>query len=319
MDRSDLWFLQCLFVLVVVSSHGLCAPFTWTSIDVDIELQETGDLLISETQTYTFEAGDGDPSSTRARWLPVDRLDDIRDVNVYELARDGEVYSEPWKLPVRVNWEETRFIIKWSHDVRPPETRTFLIEYRVVGGLHVAQPNDTLRWEAIASDRPAPIGTARIRVLLPKALHGKARRITSSGASASLDIASDESAIEFNPLPPILANAGLEVLVTFPHGILKVKRPSWQPHRSLWERVKAKKPPKGIVIALCLFFLFTLFIDFNRRRCPECGKFWGLKMTGEKDNLNAGKFYWFLTDYEYEYKCKRCGYEEWKKNPGGGC
>ena len=22
-------------------------------------------------------------------------------------------------------------------------------------------------------------------------------------------------------------------------------------------------------------------------------------MTGEKDNLNAGKFYWFLTEYRY--------------------
>ena len=54
-------------------------------------------------------------------------------------------------------------------------------------------------------------------------------------------------------------------------------------------------------------------VDFFRRKCPYCGKMWGLRYTGESENLNAGKIYWFLEDNIWLYKCNACDYKEWKR------
>lgn len=45
----------------------------------------------------------------------------------------------------------------------------------------------------------------------------------------------------------------------------------------------------------------------------------GLKYTGERENLNAGKIHRFLRDDIYVYKCKACDYKEWKRRGSGRC
>lgn len=72
----------------------------------------------------------------------------------------------------------------------------------------------------------------------------------------------------------------------------------------------AKKAGIGIGVILAIWIVS----DFFNRKCPECGKFWGLKYTGEKKNV---KVFWFLYDNEYMFRCKSCGCEVWKLQSGG--
>ncbi len=50
-------------------------PFYWESINVDIEVQTTGDMLVTETQKYVFNS---DYSNQRYRYIPLAKVDDIR-------------------------------------------------------------------------------------------------------------------------------------------------------------------------------------------------------------------------------------------------
>jgi hypothetical protein len=331
MNRPDLTILLGVFLL---PSAALAAPvdtWNWTYIHVEIELQENGDMLISEEQEYAFKAGHGETRHAPYRSLPTNRLDDIKDVEVYELATNSEAFPVPVPLSVRIEREDDQFRIRWSHELDPPQTHTFLLKYRVIGGLHVAKSTDVPRrgsrrertdelyWNAVAWPRPAVVEKARVRIHLPSPLHGKIRRVTSYGAPAGLTTTPDEEIVEFNSLPRIARDTGLDVLVAFPHGILKIDRPRWQPHKSVWGRLKDRWPSRNVLIGLGVLAVFAVGIDYFRRRCPECGKSWGLRRTGDRENLNAGKFYWFLTDYRYLYRCRDCGYEDWKRMGSGGC
>lgn len=57
------------------------------------------------------------------------------------------------------------------------------------------------------------------------------------------------------------------------------------------------------VMLVCAAFLVKYYF---RRRCPACGKRWGLRRTTW--------FYllWFPDDGMYEYRCKACGHTEWQ-------
>ncbi len=86
----------CFFLCVHANAQSVA--FTWTYIDVDIEVREDGDLLISERQEYSFEMGPSEKRHELSRLFLMDRIDDIQDVEVYELTGDGGTSSEPLAL-----------------------------------------------------------------------------------------------------------------------------------------------------------------------------------------------------------------------------
>ena len=67
--------LLVLIPLVALPSPALAAdsaPFYWAVINVDIDVQDNGDMLITETQKYVFTAPCTDE---RYRWIPLDKVD----------------------------------------------------------------------------------------------------------------------------------------------------------------------------------------------------------------------------------------------------
>ncbi|MHC4167128.1 MAG: DUF2207 domain-containing protein, partial [Planctomycetota bacterium] len=328
----------------LVASFFLCAPahaqsdaFKWTYIDVEIDVQKNGDLLISERQEYSFESGPGEKRHELSRLFLMERIDDIRDVEVYELAGNGGISSEPAPLPYTIETDQNDLRICWSCELNPPQTRTFLLKYRVIGAIYVdkgeggtrykyrsrrsrrlsvIRPSwDELYWNAVMWPRPAVVEKAKVTVHLPSKLRGKNRRIASHGSSAGIQRDTDPDTIGFSSIHPIPPETGLQIYVAFQHGVLRIKRPDWQPHKSLWQR----RPPNGVMLIIAVFAAIGVVVDFFRRRCPYCGKIWGLRYTGERENLNAGKIYWFLRDDIWLYKCKACDYKEWKRRGSRGC
>ena len=114
-------------------------PFYWNSINVAIAVQTTGDMLVTETHEYVFNK---QHSNQRFRYIPLDKVDDIKDVTVRE---NNQI------IPSQVGKENNQLWIKWKHELNPPESHTFVIEYRVVGGLHQYANTTQVYWKAIFS------------------------------------------------------------------------------------------------------------------------------------------------------------------------
>ncbi|MCZ8119893.1 MAG: DUF2207 domain-containing protein [Microcystis sp. LE18-22.4A] len=190
-------------------------PFYWESINVDIEVQTTGDMLVTETQKYVFNS---DYSNQRYRYIPLAKVDDIQDVTVQENDKI---------IPSKIGIENNQFWINWQHELNPPEAHTFVLKYRVLGGLQVDNENTQVYWKAIFADRKAPIQSAKVRVQLPELLAGKVFSFKNFGTAA---IASqvNPTNFEFVATQPIQPQEELEIQIAFPSNILNLPQPRWQ-------------------------------------------------------------------------------------------
>ncbi len=83
MKINSLRVIILLPILLIASLafHGVSVaeppPFYWEFINVEIDVQENGDMLITETQKYVFT---GPHTNKRYRYIPLDRVDRIDSV-----------------------------------------------------------------------------------------------------------------------------------------------------------------------------------------------------------------------------------------------
>lgn len=270
----------CLLSLGIGVAQA-ASPFYWDAINVDINLQSNGDMVITETQTYTFTA---DHTNQRYRYIPLDDIDWITDVAVSE----GEE-----QLPVQTGIQDNQYWIRWRHALDAPESHTFKIQYRVVGGVQTRGANHQIYWRAIFPERNAEIKQGKVTVHLPDELAGNVNQFTSTGVAAtSRQI--DPQTFEFTANQPLAPREFLEVKVRFPSNILDIadtassqgqtaianptnrtnptnetppliQNPVFTPENLLtlalqWLGIMA------VVTAIACFFFFT------QRSCPSCGK-----------------------------------------------
>ena len=213
MKATSLRTIILLPILLIASLafHGVSfaepPPFYWEFINVDIDVLENGDMLVTETQKYVFT---GPYTNERYRYIRLDRVDRIDSVQVFEGAK---------LIPVTTGVENNQLWIRWRHALHPPESHTFILSYRVLGGLHIGVDSDEVNWEAISADRPALIQRATVTVRLPDKVAGQIRSKDAWGVPA-LAREVDAQTVEFvsrGSLPP---GKELEVEVIFPHGLL---------------------------------------------------------------------------------------------------
>ena len=163
------FFLILLTILIIPLSAKIVnaqtsVPFYWDRIDVDIYVQDNGDMLIEETQRYTFTEHD---DGVRYRWIPLDKVDEINSIEVFEYSFAVFEYKP---LSYTTGVEDNKLWIRWSHQ-RPgnfPAKHTFVLKYRVRGGLHISDTNDQVYWKAISGERDAYIWRASATVHLPE-------------------------------------------------------------------------------------------------------------------------------------------------------
>lgn len=141
-------------------------------------------MLITETQKYVFT---GPYTNERFRLIPLDKVEGIEDVQVLE---DGRSLSPTTGVQDNQLW------IRWSHELNPPESYTFVLKYRVLGGLQLHDSGDQLFWKALVKDRAAPINGGRVTVHLPPLLSGQIENFRSFGASADA-VEVDLQTVEF--------------------------------------------------------------------------------------------------------------------------
>ncbi len=242
--------------IIQPAAIGQEVPFFWDFINADIVVQTNGDLLITETQKYSFI---GPYSNERYRYIPLAKVDAIEDVSV---AENGQV------IPSQTGKQGKEFWIRWSHPLKAPESHTFVLKYRVIGGLPVNDAETQLYWKAIFADRKAPINQANVKVHLPSAIADRVTNVQTFGTTA-IAKPMQQNTLEFvaQSMPP---QTELEVQISFPSDSLKLSQPRWQ----WWSNnpwVGFFTNPFGLVAsAIGGTWLLSAILH---RRCPECKTF----------------------------------------------
>ena len=150
--RIILAFIALLVTSVITMTHAAAQdlPFNWEFINVNIDVQPNGDMLVTETQKYVFNSA---YKNERYRYIPLSKVDEITDVTVQE---NGQI------IPSQTGIENNQQWIRWEHQLNPPEAHTFILSYRVVGGLHVDTQTTQVYWKAICrSQSSCPDGDSQ--------------------------------------------------------------------------------------------------------------------------------------------------------------
>ncbi|HEY9834296.1 MAG TPA: DUF2207 domain-containing protein, partial [Stenomitos sp.] len=266
--RNYRWFKRiilasiALFVtLVITVTHAAAQnlPFNWEFINVNIDVQPNGDMLVTETQKYVFNTA---YTNQRYRYIPLSKVEEITDITVQENGKT---------IPSQTGIKNNQQWIRWQHQLNPPEDHTFVLSYRVVGGLHVDTQKTQVYWKAIFADRKAPVQAATVKVQLPEPLSGKVLSFTNFGVSAIARQLNPRT-FEFVANQPLEPGQELEVQIAFPTDILNVPKPRWQRINLLGNLVGFYFGFWFLTVPATVFAVcYALSLLANR--CPQCKAF----------------------------------------------
>lgn len=225
--RSISMIGRLLFIITLSSSiilhptaiHAISAhPFYWEKIDVDLQLVESGDLLVTETQKYVFT---DTYTNQRNRYIQIDKIDDIQDIVVTE---DNQPVAN-----LKVLKSDGKQHISWEHTFanKFPEHHTFVLKYRAIGGLEVEDAQTKFKWMAIFPDRKNSVKSAQVTLHLPAKLSGFAKSFATNGVAVDTKNI-DPTTIQFIAKESIEPQSKLAILGQFPTNLLNLKKSQWQ-------------------------------------------------------------------------------------------
>ncbi|NPA06626.1 MAG: DUF2207 domain-containing protein, partial [Chloroflexi bacterium] len=209
-------------------------PVTVSRRDGEFEILTDGRVRARETWVVTFHGG---PYRYAYRSIPLHKVEAITDIQVLE---DGRPYQKdmseaPGTYQVLDDGEHVT--IRWYFEPTTDATRTFVLEYTLVGALWIHPDGDQFYWQFIEEDRGYPIEASRVLLLLPANFSPEQVRLeTSSSGSepvpsrAALQDDGRTALFEGGPFPP---NTGWAIRAQWPHGYVNTAPPSWQ-RTAMW-------------------------------------------------------------------------------------
>ena len=192
--------------------------FYWRSYTIEIDVQENGDILVTETQECFFNSA----QNGGYRFIPMEKVEKIDSIQV---STDGK------RLPVSTEINSKQLWIIWDYPIEAGQAYTFVLKYRIKGSLLINDQGDSIFWRAFFEHRDAPISSGKIVITLPLSLDEQPLEIESSGIKADSRMI-DSRTIEFIPSEILTPGKWLDVRVTFPHGIIDAVVPVWQQQTS---------------------------------------------------------------------------------------
>jgi uncharacterized membrane protein YgcG len=215
----------------------------WQRYDVDLSVQPSGDLRVTETQELVFYRG---TFTYGVRTIPLLRLGDIKDITVGEeggpaytpsnTSLDPDTFTvsrEPDKVNIRYNF--------------PPSSarRTIVIAYTVTNALRYYPENgvDQLFWKAVPAGNPARTLNSRITLHLPTGVSFTKYRVYGAAGDPTFAGGEPSASVQLTDLIP--PGHEVEVVAEWPHGFVAGTAQPWQAELD----AKAKWGP---VLALAL-------------------------------------------------------------------
>lgn len=262
--------LRTLLLLLVVA--GLCAGLAsfvnpgsvlaadvvYNRFDVGIAVQSNGDFRVTETQDITYPSG----TFTRAaRTININNVTDIKDVAVSEGTRNytqaqGGTTANTF-ITTRKTTAGDKFLqVDWFYAQAAGQTRTFVISYTVVGGLRIYDNGDIADWQALGNALSANVTASTVTVTLPQAVADTSMIKTDSRGAAAQAAVVDARTVRFTAGPVGKAD-GLEVKVTFPHGLASATAPAWQ---SRFDAAQQRDAVGNLITVVSAAFGFLILV-----------------------------------------------------------
>lgn len=184
-------------------------------MDVVLDVQKDGDVLVSETVTFTFQG----PFTFVGRVIPTGNLDGVEDISVVQngvaLPRGSgpgsyDTFYEGKNLVIQLNFALADTSATWT------------INYRATGAVQFFDQGDELRWYVFDADTPVPIGAASATVKLPgQVAADKLTAAIDTGAAVARDITSPAPSTlryEASDFPPYTR---FWLVAGFPKGVVE--------------------------------------------------------------------------------------------------
>ncbi|MCE5252916.1 MAG: DUF2207 domain-containing protein [Actinomycetia bacterium] len=264
------------FLAVLAGPAGSAMAKDWRidNMDVLLDVQENGDVIVDETVTFTFEGN----FRNVARDIPTTNTGGITDIEV----RDANGVALPkGDTPGTFNTfkEGDTLYIQMNFDLTDTSA-TWTIHYRARTVVMFFDEGDELRWYVFDASTPVPIGAVKATVKLPgsvpsaqmtqavQAGYGVETSVTSPGPSTMVYEAAD--------IPPY---TNFWIVTGFPKGVVKY---TWT-----GQRVAEFVVPKiGFVLPIG-FFLGMLLI-WRRRGRDEPAAVYARYVSEPPSDLSPG-------------------------------
>ncbi|MFN2124843.1 MAG: DUF2207 domain-containing protein, partial [Candidatus Promineifilaceae bacterium] len=247
--RLTVTTILLIFALLLVTqvASAQSKTFNWEDWSADITLLENGDLEVVETQTLNFQ---GAPFTYGYRVIPMDQGatgGSSDNITITSFSGDGQEFvqstsQQPGTYSVSRSGDE--ITINWYFEPALGE-RTYTIRYLVEGGVRVGTAEegdgDQVIWTVIPEDHPSGIINSRSAVIrLPEGVYPQkytgtndylvaAYNSASQDPSVTINVSEDGRVITYASDSPLLPGQSFGVRAQFPHGIMDIPVPQWQP------------------------------------------------------------------------------------------
>jgi uncharacterized protein (TIGR04222 family) len=251
--------LTVLAILLLVPQPAQAAKSYYAeTFDVQIDLQESGAAIVTETVNFHFE---GDPFTFAFREISARGTDGITfmeasldGATMPQGTEAGQVEVEPGD-PLRVTWHFPP-ISNASH--------VFIVRYRVDGVIRKDGESDTLIWRAVPEDHDYSIQRSTITLTYPPT----AAVLGEPSLNWDYDAAFEENRVVLTA-GALEEDQDLILTARFAPGSLAQTAPAWQVRQEQAATVRARALPAGLMAALGTLFLGGLglftYIRANRR------------------------------------------------------
>ncbi len=228
--RRHLWLGFLLALAVLWGSMGAAQAqeksLYWQRYDVNITVQQNSDMLVEEIQQIAFTSG---TFRFGFRAIPLDRVERIADVQVSEIVAGVERPYRPGssaEYGFVTDTNQGELEVEWFFPPTSDSTHTYIVRYRVIGGLRFYEGGDQVYWKAIAPDHNFLILASKVTVTLPATFAQNQLVVASYGAPASSAFNQRGQVVfEAQNIP---ADEELEVRVEFPPDVVQGSPPAWQ-------------------------------------------------------------------------------------------
>lgn len=228
--RLSLVFVLSMLLLAAIGAPLLAAqgsePVVYLRYDVDIEVQADGTMHVREEQEILFN----ESFRTAFAEIPLNYVTEIRDVQV---SAAGEAFRQVSGAPAEagtysVSYEQQAVFVEWMYEqTTPGESRTFVLEYDVIGGLWIYDDGDILEWRAVPADRSGvPVRSSTVTVTLPEG--AGASTLEAHAFGPPFDVETDDRQATFVAESEIADGTAFQVMVGFPHGLVEQAVQAWQ-------------------------------------------------------------------------------------------
>ena len=208
-------YLGGLIIAATAWAAGTENSRYWERFEVAIEVELSGDLLVTETQTVVLNRSS---DAMQRRRLNLEKADAITDVQVVE---DGQ------ERRVSTHVQDDQAWIEWRAASGASERRTVVLRYRVQGAVRLRSDGDQVVWTALSDERQGEIQRGTVTVRVPEVWAQQIKGFTHYGAAADATLA-DSRTVSFTSQQHLSPSEGLTVKVVGPHGLLNAEEPRWQ-------------------------------------------------------------------------------------------